>query len=816
MELHQMFKKLLLNILLFTSISIAQYNYVEDFTGNVYDSTNWTLVNTLVDAGFAISSERLNGGFTSSSTNGVDYIYYQFHSAIISDTGSSFTVIGQLGMNAGTGNRSAMLGIWSSSTKYVGIAVNSVYHPNTVSLLIRNGGGVGTFTYELDTGLDETVKTTYKVTYDRATNEVNFFYWTTSWVQLGTTQVEDFGAAQFYPGLFFGLFNSSGSIVPYGDSVYVDYLPDLYQSLAITNPTTDSVYTTGDAINLTWTETISGDSIEVSISYDGGATYSVYDTVFTNNNFITVDSASGSLDTYIKIKDLEFDIDITSDGFSTLHTYDLTFPTGTGISFLQDSVVSITWTTTIPISEDTTLIYYTIDNGASWLLIDSTYAGERSYSWTVPAGTFTSDARIRITNTKDVLYTDMSANTFVILPKPDSYTDIEILSALPQPLVQDGSLTITVQSAFLDSLQLLWSADSLTWIDIATVSIDTVNSNILDTTVYVWTGASNMRGTFYLKALEVRSNQLYYDQDTLITVGSRVANNQICYNINYTITLSDCAGGTYDLSGSEGLHELLAIWDPSCGWNANVSWRLYRLNLMESLTTGLPYYSIRQTALTASQRQCLGGGIGAFPLLKYYEVRDTLLGTTVRYTAGEESLTSLTVNSRTYTLSKSGANYYIMVQDLLNTDVSQILVDYTAAVNTGGFGSTKLGTDQSKHKLGSYLKPLSAWESYSDSTYTDVSNNTIYVLNNATSNYDAALSSRLIDSLGHKFGDYNEGYIVVGDMEGYYNTYAASALPTPSYAIPVSEDVVTLLGVITRDYFRGIVPKAITTMTSGK
>jgi hypothetical protein len=700
-------------LLLFCSRTNAQAIFEEDFTGDVYGA-EWTMDNE--GATFDIELERIEGDFGCCLSGEVDYANYQFYADSLSTKESIFDVRGYIWKDNTTGNRSSMLGIWASTTEYIGIAADNVYNDNKLSLLIRNGGAPGTFAYNFDSGLNPVDSTNYyRVTYERTTDSVRFYYWNSGWTQLGTTQYLDFDSTQFKVGTFHGLFNATAGGSTHSDSLWVSYSPVGYE-------------------------------------------------------FITVE-----------------------------------YPSAAGLAFNQDSVITIEWDNQVA-GFDTTIIYYSTDSGASWTLIDIVGNSDTTYNWTIPGGILTNDALVMATDV-DSTVTDQSDFTFIILPLSDSYTDIQIINVTPQPMVAGGDLNIYVQSAYLETFQLLWTYDSSsTYTNLTQETVDTVNGNILDTTLFVW-DSPNVSGIFYLKAIEVRSSVLTYDEDTIQYAGTRIKAGN-CFDINITKLISDCGGDTDTLTGSEGIHNVQAIWDPSCGWNSNVTWRFYDVNLRENSNTGYPYHSSSYILCEACRRQCTGGCTGcSFPIADLFEIHDTILDSRARVTAGTEG-SVIILNNRRYTLANSDSRYYIMVEDLLNPGLQQILVEYTSGVNLGGFGNTKLVEDFTEHTLATYLSPFTTWKSKADSSYTEGSQQ-IYVMKNGTTTYDDSLHNRLLDSLGLGFGDYNLGYILVGDNEGFYNTYFASILPEPTYAIPISEDIVQVVGVSTRNYFRGVVPEAI-------
>lgn len=521
-----------------------------------------------------------------------------------------------------------------------------------------------------------------------------------------------------------------------------------------------------------------------------------------------------------------------NDGYPNLESvfyvgYTIGYPSSTGLAFLQDSVITIWWNTDVPAltenGTDTTFVWYKLNGSLTF--IDTVFNNDTTLSWTVPSGIYSETGAVFVNNV-DSSYSDSSNYFFTVIPLPSSYSHIEIFNADPSTFESSlDTVIIYVESSNVDSFRIHWSTDSLTWNYITKTAVDTANGFFKDTTTVQWFSPPLIYGKVYLRAQEYRDTTLTYGADTTLYAGKRVVASNSFY-ITETFLMDDCSGGTYSVGGADGLLRLLAIWDPSSGWNSNVTWRFYQVTMHEDLTTGVPEYGSSYIVCEACQRQCLrdanhelictGGCI--FPTFGYWMIKDTTgygyyaYGADSTLVSGdyghEEQGTQIFIDNRRYFLEKVGDKYYIKVADLLNS-YTQVYSEYTNAVNTGASGSDKLVDDISYHSLATYSRPLSTMSAIRD-TVVVFGTTSINVLYHSTGEYDKDIKQKLVDSLDVNFGDFNKGYVLVGDVgAGYRNTYYVSLLPEPVYQLNLAEDVWESTGISVRNYFRGIHPKIL-------
>lgn len=499
--------------------------------------------------------------------------------------------------------------------------------------------------------------------------------------------------------------------------------------------------------------------------------------------------------------------------------YTLTYPSSTGLAFLQDSTIEITWTTDVPDltpqGTDTTFVWYALNN--DYILIDTVFNNDTSLVWTVPSGIYSTTGRILIANI-DSTYEDSSDYFFTVIPLPTSYSNLDIFDVTP-PGFSSGhdTVNISVETSNIDSFNVYWSTDSLTWNFIESGIVDTVNGFFQDTTTVSWITPPLIFSKVYIKGTEKRDTTTYYPSDTLVAIGTRNVAGY-CFYVSTLLSLSSCAGGGGQISGSEGLLSQKAIYDPSCLWNSNITWRFYLTNLLEDSTANL-YYSSSYSACPACERQCLTNSDGSlqctggcvFPPTFSYIIKDTTdfgyysYGTDSTFNSGYSESTGnfIIYKNRKYYLEKDGDNYLIKVTDLLN-NITQTYLDYTLFVNSSG-----LQADNSQHHLATYTRAYKHLLDIADTTVS-FGTATFPIIYNGSNTYDEKLSKRLLDSLDGNFGDYNEGYLILGEYGGNRNTYYISLLPEPVYQLNLAEDIWTEKNVISvRDYFRGIDPKIL-------
>ena len=469
--------KKLLAILLLTATSVfGQIVFTEDFVAG-YD-TNWTRTypggfsdkfdTVTVARSSSDGSDNMSLRFDGGSIQ-VDYGSFQYYVDSLSTTDSDFDVRGYLWKTGSlAGANAGMIGIWNATTKWVGICVDDVYTDQNVTLKIRNGGVSGTFQYDFDATPPAVVAQDtnyYRVTYSSSTDSIRFYIWTdTEWLQLGTTQYQDFGTIQWKVGAFGGQHN----------------------------------------INI----------------YDGLVFYDSLWVSFTPSNWITVT---------------------------------LNYPTDAGIVINAGDTLDVHW------DGDSTVmapykLYFSSDNGVTYALVDTT--SDSTYSWIAP-NLNALQCKFLVTSS-DSSYEDDSDNAFLLLP----YSTLNIIYPIEKTgvtITVGDTLHINTESLFVNEIWLYWSNDSTNWSFIDSVAVDTVNSQYMDTTSYVWAFDGTESGPeVWIKVEEQADTNLYVFSEAYISVGDAFPLGMLICQTNNGI----------------GFIEQMMLYDPSCGWSS-VTHRYY-------------------------------------------------------------------------------------------------------------------------------------------------------------------------------------------------------------------------------------------------
>lgn len=236
--------------------------------------------------------------------------------------------------------------------------------------------------------------------------------------------------------------------------------------------------------------------------------------------------------------------------FKTPIVLTLASPNG-GETYNWPDSTTITWSQNDDSDSTSYTLYYSINGGLSWILIDSAIV-DTSYNWIIP-NTNSNAVKIKVADHPNYYTYDISNANFTILPGPE----IRILyprSAFKTITLGDTTLVL-IQSAQVDSLVLFFSQDSMvTWTQISGFAVDTANGFFYDTTNYVWYMYGLTTGDIYLKAVTQADTTLYFGPGDVIL------------NDIGTQGLGTPTYCTYNGSVLTPIERW--IWeDPSCGWS---------------------------------------------------------------------------------------------------------------------------------------------------------------------------------------------------------------------------------------------------------
>ena len=389
-------------------------------------------------------------------------------------------------------------------------------------------------------------------------------------------------------------------------------------------------------------------------------------------------------------------------------------------------------------------IYYSIDGKATWTLITDTVT-MRSYNWVVP-NLFTLAGYIKVT-TADSVYFDDNNNPFVILP----HSLINILSPIDTTVninKTSNPINLIIETVQVDSLTLYWGKDTTNLNLLTTIVIDTVNNAFSDTTIYQWTLPLTVSGdNIYVYAVAGVDTFFYTFTKDYYLIGSRLASTSFC---------------TEEISS--GLFASKWKTDFSCGWVGTISWRQW----LVYLTPDGSGYSKIYTLNTWPDRSEPYPTLGTVGIINGIDTTN-LDANTFYSLYGGSGTSSVTYKLRQYYIE----NDTMKMNDLRNG-----------------------------------INGISLFKVYIDPTYPQVTYNMFQVYNVRS---DSVLGKYF--PIGFDFNSYNDGtfkpLILVGQNTTPYNVFSFEALDTPN-DINAADDLARIFLTVnsTRDYFRGIHPKA--------
>lgn len=418
-------------------------------------------------------------------------------------------------------------------------------------------------------------------------------------------------------------------------------------------------------------------------------------------------------------------------------------------AFYPGDTINVTYDGT----EDTVLLYYTLDNKATWNFIDTATGG--SYEWLdwIASLASVNSSYIRATS-KDSLVVDdsqefsvfASAAVDIIYPTDSSGT-VAVGDVIP----------IMVQTTLCDSVSLWYSVnDTVSWVPIVYNLTDDLVSAI-DTITYNWT-FPNINGDIYIKANQVADTAIYALERSATSIGSMER--------NYPTYCWGFSGGT----------PVAGYWivDISCGWG--VSDHEYVTNYLDDDGMGFTYLS------NSCPHPYTGCSWNVPAGVWLYDAVDTTYYTLNQFYADTSSSTD--------TLTYQGRKYYILNEKLYATDLVND-IDSILICDMSDYYSHYVG--------GWYIGWIEdpAMQLYNVQR-SKIQGDTLSVDTNFESLNDASFTPLLLlyaDNTTRRGGTY------------------ALELPVgyPPTANPAYDIQRIFLGsglTVTRDYFRGIDPKA--------
>ncbi len=201
------------------------------------------------------------------------------------------------------------------------------------------------------------------------------------------------------------------------DNVFAISSPTVDPTLTLTSPNGGESWLMQSTQTITWTSTGTIDSVEIEFSSDTGATWSAVEaSVINNGNYVWTVPATPTSTALVRISDTADGIPSdSSDSVFTIEDsgpMDLTLVTPNGGEIWAGaSTQAVAWTSTGAIVN--VKLEYSLNNGGSWVTINSAVPNTGSYNWSIP-NIPSITVLIRISNATTGTNVDVSDNAFTI------------------------------------------------------------------------------------------------------------------------------------------------------------------------------------------------------------------------------------------------------------------------------------------------------------------------------------------------------------------------------------------------------------------
>jgi hypothetical protein len=283
-------------------------------------------------------------------------------------------------------------------------------------------------------------------------------------------------------------------IANYNFGMTILYAWDGTDTIVIKTPNGHRYYA-GNQIYITWeANTTDVDSVDLSYSLDGGASWNIIEPDVTVQDYIWTLPNTPSNDCLVRavapgglMGESMVTFSIIDTGIAGLV---VTSPNG-GESLWVGEPYQITWDTSGSVGP--VRLEYSTDNGVNWNTITASTTNDRSYTWTVPDDKST-QCRIRISEASDGDPSDTSDGVFTI---EDAVPTLLLTSPLGGERWKVGTSHLISWNSVgpIGNLKIEYSYDNMnTW--------HTLSSSAADTGLYSWKIPNTPSDTCYVRISE--------------------------------------------------------------------------------------------------------------------------------------------------------------------------------------------------------------------------------------------------------------------------------------------------------------------------
>lgn len=380
--------------------------------------------------------------------------------------------------------------VGSSSTLDMSAATFTITESPTITVTYPNGGEI------LGVGNTEVIEwVSYSVSNVKLEYSINSG---SSWTTIAASTTSDGSYSWTVPNV-----NSSQCRVRISDAsrteIYdmSDTVFSITSKLQLVSPNGGESWQAGSSHKIEWVST-NITSVSLAYSTNNGTSWT------TISSSITASTGyyNWTVPTYvskqckIKVTDVSnstaYDL---SDSVFTISSLDLKTPNG-GESYSVGSTQNITWTSAQIANVQ---LEYSVDNGLTWAIIDSSTQSTGSYSWVIPNAVST-QCRVRVSEVDNATTSDMSAASFTITAAPA----VSVLYPNGGETLEIGKIeVIKWSSTNISNVKLEYSINAgSSWISIITVAASSGT--------YSWT-VPNVNSTLCKIRITNTANTSLYD-----------------------------------------------------------------------------------------------------------------------------------------------------------------------------------------------------------------------------------------------------------------------------------------------------------------
>ena len=282
--------------------------------------------------------------------------------------------------------------------------------------------------------------------------------------------------------------------------------------IVVTSPNGGEIFDGCSSETITWTKGGTTNYYKIEYSLDNGATWQLKNSsYYTTGNSYTWDPVYdfGTTEALIRVTDKNYlpATDESDNVFTIVKNTDIVVisPNG-GESYEVGTSTQIDWISDPSVSRY--YVYYSVNDGASWSLINSTYSSY--YNWTIPDNV-SNNCRVKVVDYYNSCVNDISDDVFAITP-PIPYIDVNYPNSATTVYI-GRSINITWDSDYLTSsfVNISYSYDG-------GVSWNSIVSATEDDGTYQWTIPETPSTECLIRVSEYDNPAIYDESDVFFTI----------------------------------------------------------------------------------------------------------------------------------------------------------------------------------------------------------------------------------------------------------------------------------------------------------